>query len=237
MRDRRDDINVCISTGLVVALLSTLGIRSIRSRSSLTDLFSYLAKIVSGIMSSFLVDRIGRRPLLFYSYLGTGICLVTTGVYFFYLQRVESVGMASYGFIPFVCIICSNVISTLGFVSVITVVPAEIFALNVKAVALTSFSIFAGLLMFIVTRSYQIILDLTGLCGVFWILGCFSISGSIFSFFVVPETRGKSLREIQIMLQGDLYEFDAFTQVSKDPEDNNSIEINELIKKDCDLSK
>lgn len=199
--------------------------------------FPYLANVVSGIMSSLLVDRVGRRPLLIYSYLGTGICLVIIGIYFLLLEiiKVDRDKIAYYGFIPFVCIISANVISTLGFFSVIAIVPAEIFALNIKAVAFTSMSIFGGLLNFIVTRSYQIILDLTGLCGVFWIFGFFSISGSIFSFFIVPETRGKSLREIQIMLQGDLYECDAFVELSKNPEANK--EIDELIKKDCDLSK
>lgn len=119
--------------------------------------------------------------------------------------------------------------SSLGFNSVIGIIQAEIFALNIKAIALTSLCIFGGLLNFIVTRSYQIFLDLVGLCGVFWILGLFAFSGSIFSFFVVPETRGKSLRDIQILLQGDMYKFDG-AQL------NNKPEVSELIKKDCDPS-
>lgn len=164
--------------------------------------------------------------------------MIVMGIYFFLLEvvKVDSDEITSYGFIPFVCIVSSNVVSTLGFNSVIGIIQAEIFALNIKAVALASLCIFGGLLNFIVTRSYQIFLDLTGLCGVFWILGLFGISGSIFSFFVVPETRGKSLRQIQIALQGDLYEFDgASVQLNNIPEGNKYEGVNELIKKNPSL--
>lgn len=158
------------------------------------------------------------------------------GIYFFFLEvvKVDNDDISPYGFIPFVCIISSNVVSTLGFNSVIGIVQAEIFALNIKAVALTSICIFGGVLNFIVTRSYQIFSDLIGLCGVFWILGLFAISGSVFSFFIVPETRGKSLRDIQIMLQGDLYEWDAasvplqnVTEVNKVGENLNEKDYNQ----------
>lgn len=194
--------------------------------------FLYLTNVVSGVMSSFFVDRIDRRPLLIYSFMGSGICLIVMGIYFFLLEvvKVDSDKMTSYGFIPFVCIVSSNVVSTLGFNSVIGIIQAEIFALNIKTVAVTSLCIFAGLLNFIVTRSYQIFLDFTGLCGVFWIFGLFGISGSIFSFCIVPETRGKSLRQIQITLQGDLYELGgAAVPLHNVPEVHR---VNELIKKD-----
>lgn len=190
-------------------------------------------------MSAVLVDRIDRRPLLVYSFSGFGICLIITGIYFFLLEtvKVSSDEITPYGFIPLVCIISSDIVSTLGFNSVIGIIQAEIFALNIKAVALTSLCIFGGLLNFIVTKSYQIFLDLTGLCGVFWMLGLFAISGSIFSFFIVPETRGKSLRQIQIMVQGDLYEFDgASVQLNNVSEGNKYKDVNELITKDCDPS-
>ncbi|XP_026317769.1 facilitated trehalose transporter Tret1-like [Hyposmocoma kahamanoa] len=196
-----------------------------------------VVRFVAGIMSSFLVDRIDRRPLLIYSFLTSGICMIVMGIYFFLLEvvKVDSDEITSYGFIPFVCIVSSNVVSTLGFNSVIGIIQAEIFALNIKAVALASLCIFGGLLNFIVTRSYQIFLDLTGLCGVFWILGLFGISGSIFSLFVVPETRGKSLRQIQITLQGDLYEIDGASVQLNIPEGNKYEGVNELIKKDPSL--
>lgn len=161
-------------------------------------------------MPSFLADRVGRRPLLIYSYLGTGICLATVGFYFFLLEviRVDLNYLTPYGFVTFTGIILSNIISTIGFQSILIVIPGELFPLNVKAVAMTSLSIFGGLLSFAVARGYQLLKDLLGLCGVFWIFAAVAFGGALFSLIFVPETKGKSLREIQVLLQGDLYEAD-----------------------------
>lgn len=37
----------------------------------------------------------------------------------------------------------------------------------------------------------------------FWLFSGLTVLGTIFVFFVVPETKGKSLNEIQKMLEGD----------------------------------
>lgn len=171
----------------------------------------------SGIMPSFLADRVGRRPLLIYSYLGTGICLATVGIYFFLLEviRVDLNSLTPYGFVTFTGIILSNIISTIGFQSIIVLIQGEIFPLNVKAVAMTSFSILAGLLSFAVARGYQLLKDVLGLCGVFWIFAAVAFSGALFCFIFVPETKGKSLREIQVLLQGDLYEADEDVELKR----------------------
>ncbi|KAG6445904.1 facilitated trehalose transporter Tret1 [Manduca sexta] len=160
---------------------------------------------VVGIMSTMLVDRVGRRPLLIYSYFVTGLSLVVVGAYFF-LQDVIRVNhdfLAIFGFIPFLAILIANIVSTIGFNSLVSVIPAEIFPLNVKAVAMTSLNVFGGVLGFLVAKCYQNVKDLVGLTAVFWIFGTVGIVGGFFTYFVVPETKGKNLREIQLMLEGD----------------------------------
>lgn len=37
----------------------------------------------------------------------------------------------------------------------------------------------------------------------FWIFSIGSAVGIIFTFFIIPETKGKSMAEIQVMLNGD----------------------------------
>lgn len=159
-------------------------------------------------MSSVLVDRVGRRPLLIFSYIGTGISLAAVGVYFFLkdILDVNSDALTTFGFIPLLGIILANVISTVGFNSLIFIIPAEIFPLNVKAVAMTSLSLFGAALGFIVGLGYQRVKDYCGLTTVFWIFAGFAFGGSIFSYFLVTETKGKNLRDIQAELQGKLYD-------------------------------
>ncbi|KAJ2946135.1 hypothetical protein O0L34_g5065 [Tuta absoluta] len=159
------------------------------------------------IMPSILVDKVGRRPLLIYSYIGTGISLAIVGVYFFCLEvlLIDIVHLSPYGFVTLTGIISANVISTMGFNSLVQMIPGEIFPLNVKASAFACLGVFAGVLGFIIAKSYQGLKDCIGLCGVFWIFAVVAICGAVFSIFCVPETKGKSLEEIQIQLQGKLY--------------------------------
>lgn len=158
-------------------------------------------------MSSVLVDRVGRRKLLVLSYIGTGASLAAVGVYFFF-QEVIHIGhdtLTAISFIPLLGIILANVISTIGFNSLIYIIPAEIFPLNVKAVAMTSLSLFGAALGFTVAMGYQRVKDYCGLTAVFWIFAAFGFGGSIFSYFLVTETNCKNLRDIQAELQGDDY--------------------------------
>ncbi|KPJ02693.1 Facilitated trehalose transporter Tret1 [Papilio xuthus] len=168
------------------------------------------------LISSVFVDRIGRRPLIIYTLLSTGISYAVIGGYFFLLDvvQIEHESLSPYGIITFIGILLSTIVSTLGFNSVIGIVPAEIFPLNVKAVAMTSLNILGGLLGFAVGKGYQVMKNLLGLTGVFWIIAFVTFSGAVFTYFFVPETRDKSLHDIQILLQGDLYIDDA--KIDKD---------------------
>lgn len=62
------------------------------------------------------------------------------------------------------------------------------------------FSIF---LAFVITKTFTNLKDLLGDGPTFWLFSGLSILGTVFVFFVVPETKGKSLNEIQQMLSGE----------------------------------
>lgn len=154
-----------------------------------------------------LVDRVGRRPLLIYSFSGTGLFFTVVGIYFVLLEvvRIDRDILSPYGVITFVSILLSTIISNLGFNSVVGIVPAEVFPVNVRAVAMTSLNVLGGLLGFAVARGYQLVKDSLGLSGVFFLFAAVTFCGAAFTHLCVPETRGKSLVEIQAMLQGPAY--------------------------------
>lgn len=179
-------------------------------------------------MSSLLADRLGRRPLLICSFVGTGLSLILTSAYFFCLEiiRINEENIAPYGIIAFIGIVFSVILSTIGFNSLIYLIPAELFPLNVKSVAMTWLNIFGGFSNFGIIKAYQFARDWLGLFGVFTIFSTAGLAGGVFSFFIVPETKGKSLREILVLMQGDAYD-EAAEKLNKAPRENEANGIGE----------
>ncbi|CAK1547070.1 unnamed protein product [Leptosia nina] len=173
-------------------------------------------KFVVGVISSILADRVGRRPLLIYSFMTCSIALSIVGTYFFFLNviKLNHDSLKTYGFLTFLGILVSSISSTLGFNSIIGVIQGEVFPMNVKAVAMTTLNIYGGILGFSVTKLFQKVKDVAGLCGVFWMYASIALAGSLFCYFVIPETRGKSLREIQVLLQGEDYEVEEMREMN-----------------------
>ncbi|KAG6445909.1 facilitated trehalose transporter Tret1 [Manduca sexta] len=186
-----------------------------------------VVRFIVGLVSSAVVDRVGRRPLLIFSFFGAGVCLAIVGIYF-YIQEVvgiENESSSSFRHVAFIGIILFSIVSTFGFDTLIFVVPAEIFPLNVKSVAMTTLNILGAILAFVGVIGYQTVKDLSGLYGVFWSFGTMSFIGAIFSYFVVPETKGKNLRDIQIELQGEIYDDEKLNQTISDVERNENVDV------------
>ncbi|KAJ2946136.1 hypothetical protein O0L34_g5067 [Tuta absoluta] len=240
---------IIISLGLKTAQLCTgqlivsqyVGLIMLESNTSidLTIVFIIFGvlRFITSVAVSFLADRVGRRPLFIYSFFGTGICMVICGIYFFSKEvlKYDEASLKPYSSIPFFSVMAGVIISSLGYYSLIAVVPAEIFPLNVKAIAMTTLSMYGGFINFMAARGYQAMKDSVGLYGVFFFIGAAGIIGSLFTYMCVPETKGKSLREIQEFLQGDLYEDDEVitkldTVVVKNDLEKEESECNKLLK-------
>lgn len=78
----------------------------------------------------------------------------------------------------------------------------ELFAADIKGVGGSVAGASSWLFAFVVTKTFSNIQVAIGIGPTFFLLSSFSIVGTIFVFFVVPETKGKSLSEIQVMLAG-----------------------------------
>ncbi|XP_011137507.1 facilitated trehalose transporter Tret1 [Harpegnathos saltator] len=155
-----------------------------------------LFQLVAGVGAAVLVDRLGRRPLLLSTTLLGGISLTIAGT--FYLLKTElAIDTAGYGWILHASVIFYELIIALGLNPLPYMMLGELFPTNVKGAAVSLANLVSSLLAFIVSKMYQVISDF---CGVYAAFGWFAIScflGVIFIVFVVPETKGKSLLEIQ----------------------------------------
>lgn len=87
-----------------------------------------------------------------------------------------------------------------GFATVPFTIMGEIFPPNMKIVATTIACSILLFLAFITTLIFPYLKELIGIACCFWLFSGFCILGFFFVYFVVPETKGKTLAEVQKML-------------------------------------
>lgn len=80
---------------------------------------------------------------------------------------------------------------------------SEIYSKEYNAVASPISGAFNWGLAFIITLSFGSISNAIGIGQTFWGFAVLSIVGTIFTFLMVPETKGKSISDIQNILNGD----------------------------------
>ncbi|XP_066582654.1 facilitated trehalose transporter Tret1-like [Prorops nasuta] len=166
-----------ISSGVSVIILSAL-------------------QLVAGIGAAVLVDKLGRKPLLIGTTLLGGLSLLIAGLFYF-LKFQMSLDMTEYGWVLHSSVIFYELIIALGLNPVPYMMLGELFPTSVKGAAVSVANLASSLLAFIVSKLYQVISDSIGVYAAF---GWFAVSCFIGIFFIVvfvPETKGKSLLEIQ----------------------------------------
>lgn len=152
------------------------------------------------IVTATIVDSFGRRTLLMTSTFGTFVATLIVGS-FFYLQsnRMDVSGIV---WLPAIGTILYITFYALGLAGLPFTMMSELFPTNVKALGSTITMFCCNVFSFVVTMSYQSIAEHYGLYAPFWLFSIVSISGVLFVYCYVPETRGKTLQEVQNRLHG-----------------------------------
>lgn len=157
-------------------------------------------QVVGTFISTLVVDRLGRRILLLISDCIMSICTLLLGVYFFLQNRHDDI--SDLGWLPLTSLCVFIVVFSLGYGPIPWMMVGELFAPHIKGFASSLSCVLNWILAFIVTRFYSDLAISFGTHTTFWIFAVISAIGTVFVFFVVPETKGKTLDEIQKELGG-----------------------------------
>ncbi|GAB0095590.1 facilitated trehalose transporter Tret1 [Sergentomyia squamirostris] len=150
-----------------------------------------VVQLITAALSSSIVDRLGRRPLLLISTCGATICNAIVGLYFFLLYM--EVNMDAHAWLPITTLMIYIVSYTIGLATVPFALLGELFPTNIKAIATASYTLFAGLIGFGILKLYQVVSDNLGLHVTFWGFAVFSLGFFIFTYLLIPETKGRPL--------------------------------------------
>jgi SP family sugar porter-like MFS transporter len=116
-----------------------------------------------------------------------GIYAVLGSMYFFHLQGLPLLIM----------VVLAIACYAMSLAPVTWVILSEIFPNRIRGAAMSvaTFALWAA--CFILTYTFPLLNQLLKASGTFWLYGCICLSGFVFIFKKLPETKGKSLEEIE----------------------------------------
>ncbi|XP_044727454.1 facilitated trehalose transporter Tret1-like [Chrysoperla carnea] len=165
----------------------------------------YLATIILGvtrviftIVGCISLRKYGRRPLTFISCIGCGLTMLGLGTYMFFLDKWTSTNTEPIlTWIPLACILLFTTTCTVGFLVVPWVMIGEVYPQEIRGIVGGMTTCCAHMSIFVVVKTYPMITHLIYRYGAFWVYGCISLLGTIVLYVYLPETKGKTLQEIE----------------------------------------
>ncbi|XP_030761301.1 facilitated trehalose transporter Tret1-like [Sitophilus oryzae] len=160
-----------------------------------------LGGVIILLIGTLYVDKIGRRPLFLISMVLSFIALISMAV-FLAVRDYTPIDLSGVSFMPLVFIVFYNVVFCGGLGIGVNIFIAEILPSNIRAKGLSIASIVFACTVTGTTKLYQYTADYIGASVPFFIFAGVSILGIFFIYFLVPETKGKTLGTIQNELRG-----------------------------------
>lgn len=149
--------------------------------------------VVSTILGMFLVDRVGRKKLVYFGVTGMFIMLVAIGAYF---KAGLDNPVLLLSFIMAYVFFCA-----ISICVVIWVLLSEMYPVRVRGLAMSiaGFSLWVG--TYLIGQLTPVLLNGLSPSITFWLFAAMCLPYLAITYFLVPETTGKSLEEIERIWQ------------------------------------
>lgn len=169
------------------------------SAANSTIIFCFLM-LVGTISLATLLNKIGRRLPFIISLGGCFLTLMCLAVYF-YVDTESSLDVSNLTWIPLAGMMTYIVWFCFGIATIPTLMLSELFSASAKSKALTILIIAFGVFVSLTTKVFNLLETGFGLYAPFAFFGVCCFFNVFVALKIVPETKGKTLEEIQLMLK------------------------------------
>ncbi|MDR0286790.1 MAG: sugar porter family MFS transporter [Clostridiales bacterium] len=139
-------------------------------------------------VAMFTVDKWGRKKLMVFGSIGLALDYILLGsAFFFHLKGVAVLAL----------VVTAIAIYAMSLAPIVWVILSEIFPNRIRgaAMALATFALWVA--CFVLTYTFPLLNKSMGAAGTFWVYSGICLLGFIFIVIKLPETKGKSLEEIE----------------------------------------
>lgn len=147
-----------------------------------------VTNVLFTLVALYTVDRWGRRALLFIGSLGLAFLYTLLGIGYF-------TGVS--GWPMLLLVVLAIACYAMSLAPVVWVVLSEIFPTRIRGAAMAVATCFLWTACFVLTYTFPLLNEKLGAAGTFWIYGGICLASFLFIRTHLPETKGKSLEEIE----------------------------------------
>ena len=155
-----------------------------------------IVNVVLTVVAMQLLDRVGRRPLLLVSLAGMALSLIVLGLAFSLPQL-----SGSRGWIAVASLMAYVGSFAVGLGPVFWLILSEIYPLRIRGRAMSVGTAANWSANLIVALSFLTLTEVVGKAATFWLYAAVSIGAWFFAFLLVPETKGKTLEQIEAYMR------------------------------------
>jgi len=166
-----------------------------------SDLSNSLSTIIVGIVqfiatcsSIFMIDKAGRKILLLVSSSVMCVSLVVLGVFFQLKDNGKADGL---GWLPLICLMIFMVAFSIGYGPIPWLMLGELIPQKVKARVASLATVINWFCSFIVTKFFNSVQEALTIQWCYWIFAIICAINFAFVLTLLPETKGKSVEEIE----------------------------------------
>lgn len=144
--------------------------------------------LIFTLVAMFTVDNWGRKKLMVFGSVGLAVTYVMLGgAYYFELKGIAVLSL----------VIVAIAIYAMSLAPIVWVILSEIFPNRIRgaAMALATFALWIA--CFVLTYTFPLLNEILGAAGTFWVYAFICLIGFVFILIKLPETKGKSLEEIE----------------------------------------
>jgi len=150
-----------------------------------------LVNVLMTIVAMWLIDHVGRRPLLLIGIAGMILSLGVLGLVF----RMPTGGALAWLAVITLMVYVASFAISLG--PIFWLLISEIYPLKVRGIAEGTAAGVNWAFNFLVSLTFLTLVEMLGPSLTFWVYALLAIASWLFSYSLVPETKGRTLEEIE----------------------------------------
>ncbi|ENN83047.1 hypothetical protein YQE_00580, partial [Dendroctonus ponderosae] len=158
-------------------------------------------RFAMSIVCALLIQRVGRKTLCSFSSFGMTLSVLILGLYIKYYE-INADEERILTLLPLFCIIFNVLFSMIGMLPIPWILVGEMFPLRVRPIMAGVVIAIAQCFIFICVKLYNNMIDVLGFSGTIFTFFAASALTMLYAKYVLPETRGKSLDEIEAHFRG-----------------------------------